>query len=95
MNKIIQTIAKGLLKRLGRFEQRLLLEIDAAGDDAYCRELASRLGKTEGQVSRSLSTLIDLGVLDRRDVKPDPPQKHGRTRHVYRITEIGRKVFFE
>lgn len=94
MSNIIQTIAKALLQRLGRFEKQLLQEIDSAGADAYCRELARRLGKTEAQVSRTLSVLMELGLLERHDVLPQPPQKHGRTRHVYALTKDARKVFF-
>jgi predicted transcriptional regulator len=94
MSNTIHTAAKGLLQRLGRFEKRLLQEVNSAAADAYCRELARRLDKTEGQVSRSLSTLTELGVLERRAVQPQPPRKNQRTRFIYSVTDLGRKAFF-
>lgn len=88
----------GLASRLGRFERSLIREIHAAGENAYCRELTRRLGEaagkdvTEGQVSRTLGVLKELGLVQCERRQPMPPTKHQRHRLVYSFTEGGEIV---
>ena len=93
--KILHTALAGLASRLGRFEIRLLFEVRAAGDDAYCAELSRRLSRelgrevTLGQVSRTLGSLKRLGLMTSEQRFPPTPQKHQRHRLVFSLTESG------
>jgi DNA-binding PadR family transcriptional regulator len=94
MNSLLTALA-GLASRLGSFETRLLFEVHAAGDDAYCAELARRLSLvygrevTMGQVSRTLGALKRIGLMVSDQRYPPTPQKHQRHRLVFSLTESG------
>ena len=94
VNQLLTALA-GLASRLGSFETRLIFEVHAAGDDAYCAELSRRLSRelgrevTLGQVSRTLGSLKRLGLMTSEQRFPPSPQKHQRHRLVFSLTESG------
>jgi DNA-binding PadR family transcriptional regulator len=96
MNHILTSALVGLASRLGKFERTLLIEIDRAGNDAYCAELSRRLSSelsrevTMGQVSRTLGALKRIGMLESEQRWPETPQKHMRHRLVFKLTDAGR-----
>lgn len=97
MNDYLATTLAGLASRLGRFERSLLMEVGAAGQDAYCAALTERLAKqrpkiTMGQVSRSLGALKRLGLMTSEQQWPITRTKHMRHRLVFRLTDTGRTV---
>lgn len=98
MNDFVTATLVGLASRMGKFETKLLNEIDTAGNDAYCAELARRLSLVEkrevslGQVSRTLGNLRRLGLATSEQRWPDTPQKHQRHRLVFSLTPTGRTI---